>query len=161
MVRDDDRYVIGVDYGTLSGRALVVRVARRRRARLRGPRLPPRRARHASLPGLGPPPAARLGPAGARRLRRRAAHRRARPRSRRAGVDPAEVIGIATDFTACTMVPDARRRHPAVRAPRAAPTEPHAYVKLWKHHAAQGAGRPDQRAGPRARRAVARPLRRR
>ena len=27
MVRDDDRYVIGVDYGTLSGRALVVRVS--------------------------------------------------------------------------------------------------------------------------------------
>ncbi len=27
MVRDDDRYVIGVDFGTLSGRAVVVRVA--------------------------------------------------------------------------------------------------------------------------------------
>ena len=29
---------------------------------------------------------------------------------------------------------------------RSSPAEPHAYVKLWKHHAAQAPGRPDQRA---------------
>ena len=53
-----------------------------------------------------------------------------------AGVDPRQVIGIGIDFTACTMLPttadgtplcflDAHRR------------DPHAWVKLWKHHAAQ------------------------
>jgi L-ribulokinase len=52
------------------------------------------------------------------------------------GVDPGEVIGIGIDFTSCTMLPaaadgtplclfDEWRRHP------------HAWVKLWKHHAAQ------------------------
>ena len=52
------------------------------------------------------------------------------------GVDPADVIAVGIDFTACTMLPttadgtplcmleDFRRR-------------PHAWVKLWKHHAAQ------------------------
>jgi L-ribulokinase len=52
------------------------------------------------------------------------------------GADPADVIGVGVDFTACTMLPttadgtplcmigDYRRR-------------PHAWVKLWKHHAAQ------------------------
>jgi L-ribulokinase len=52
------------------------------------------------------------------------------------GVEPPDVIGIGVDFTACTMLPttvdgtplcslaDFRRR-------------PHAWVKLWKHHAAQ------------------------
>ncbi len=52
------------------------------------------------------------------------------------GVDPNDVIGVGIDFTACTMLPttadgtplcmleDFRRR-------------PHAWVKLWKHHAAQ------------------------
>ena len=54
-----------------------------------------------------------------------------------AGIDPADVIGIGTDFTACTMVPDPRRRHPAVRATDEFADQPHAYVKLWKHHAAQ------------------------
>ena len=63
--------------------------------------------------------------------------RRARGASRAAGIDPADVIGIGTDFTACTVVPIARRRHAAVRAAASSRDRPHAYVKLWKHHAAQ------------------------
>ena len=52
------------------------------------------------------------------------------------GVDPAEVIGIGIDFTACTMLPTLADGTPLcvldeLRA------EPHAWVKLWKHHAAQ------------------------
>jgi L-ribulokinase len=54
-----------------------------------------------------------------------------------AGVDPAMVIGIGTDFTACTMIPVTADGVPLCELPEFA-ANPHAYVKLWKHHAAQG-----------------------
>lgn len=53
-----------------------------------------------------------------------------------AGVDPADVIGIGTDFTACTMVPVKADGTPLNELPEFT-GNPHAYVKLWKHHAAQ------------------------
>ena len=53
-----------------------------------------------------------------------------------AGVDPAKVVGIGTDFTACTMVPTTGDGTPLSQLDRFA-DRPHAYVKLWKHHAAQ------------------------
>ena len=53
-----------------------------------------------------------------------------------AGVDPADVVGIGTDFTACTMVPTLADGTPLCELHRFA-DRPHAYVKLWKHHAAQ------------------------
>jgi L-ribulokinase len=56
---------------------------------------------------------------------------------RDSGVDPERVIGIGTDFTACTMVPTTRDGTPLCELPDLA-DRPHAYVKLWKHHAAQG-----------------------
>jgi L-ribulokinase len=53
-----------------------------------------------------------------------------------AGIDPARVIGIGTDFTACTMVPVLADGTPLNELPEYA-DRPHAYVKLWKHHSAQ------------------------
>ena len=53
-----------------------------------------------------------------------------------AGMDPSRVIGIGTDFTACTMVPVTREGTPLCELPEFE-HHPHAYVKLWKHHAAQ------------------------
>ena len=53
-----------------------------------------------------------------------------------AGIDPAQVIGIATDFTACTVLPVLSDGTPLCELPELA-DRPHAYVKLWKHHAAQ------------------------
>ena len=53
-----------------------------------------------------------------------------------AGIDPAAVVGIATDFTACTMVPVKADGTPLNEVPGFA-DRPHAYVKLWRHHAAQ------------------------
>src|SRR5690606_39988807 len=53
-----------------------------------------------------------------------------------AGIDPRDVIRIATDFTACTMVPTLADGTPLCDLPAYA-DRPHAYVKLWKHHAAQ------------------------
>jgi L-ribulokinase len=55
---------------------------------------------------------------------------------RAAGVDPVDVIGIGTDFTACTMVPTTAEGTPLCELPEFA-GEPHAYVKLWRHHSAQ------------------------
>lgn len=55
---------------------------------------------------------------------------------RKAQVDPNEVIGIGIDFTACTMLPVTADGVPLCRLPEWR-SEPHAWVKLWKHHAAQ------------------------
>ncbi len=53
-----------------------------------------------------------------------------------AGIDATTVIGIATDFTACTMVPTLADGTPLCQVD-GWEDRPHAYVKLWKHHAAQ------------------------
>lgn len=52
------------------------------------------------------------------------------------GVDPADVAGIGIDFTACTLLPVDRELMPLCLHDAYA-SRPHAYVKLWKHHAAQ------------------------
>ena len=52
------------------------------------------------------------------------------------GVDPADVIGIGIDFTACTMLPVKADGTPLAQLPESR-DRPHAWVKLWKHHAAQ------------------------
>lgn len=54
----------------------------------------------------------------------------------RAGADPADVVGIGIDFTACTMLPTTAEGMPLCTI-REFRREPHAWVKLWKHHAAQ------------------------
>ncbi|MEA3335749.1 MAG: ribulokinase [Chloroflexota bacterium] len=51
-------------------------------------------------------------------------------------VDPADVIGIGIDFTACTMLPTRADGTPLRFLPEWR-DNPHAWVKLWKHHAAQ------------------------
>ncbi len=55
---------------------------------------------------------------------------------RQAGISPADVIGIGTDFTACTMLPTKADGTPLCFLPELR-ANPHAWVKLWKHHAAQ------------------------
>jgi L-ribulokinase len=52
------------------------------------------------------------------------------------GVKGEDVIGIGTDFTACTMLPVDKAGSPLCMKPEFA-DNPHAWVKLWKHHAAQ------------------------
>ena len=52
------------------------------------------------------------------------------------GVDPADVIGLGIDFTACTMLPTKADGTPLRFLPEWR-DNPHAWVKLWKHHAAQ------------------------
>ncbi len=134
MSAGQEKYTIGVDYGTLSGRAVVVRVSD-------GAELGS--AVHAyehavvdtTLPGTGealPPEWALQVPEDYRQVLRIAVPAAVSA----AGIDPADVIGIATDFTACTMVPTVADGTPLCELPDLA-GRPHAYVKLWKHHAAQ------------------------
>ena len=131
---NNDRYVVGVDYGTLSGRALVVRVSD-------GAELGTavHEYRHAvmerELAATGetlPPDWALQDPADYIAVLRTAVPAALRD----AGVDPGAVIGIATDFTACTVLPVTADGTPLCQLP-GLEGRPHAYVKLWKHHAAQ------------------------
>ncbi|HEY5249217.1 MAG TPA: FGGY family carbohydrate kinase, partial [Dermatophilaceae bacterium] len=125
--------VIGVDYGTLSGRAVVVRVSDGKelgsavhdyphavldRALPTGEPLPPEwalqvPADYLAVLQVAVPEALRVS-----------------------GVEPADVIGIGTDFTACTMVATLADGTPLCDVPRFS-ASPHAFVKLWRHHAAQ------------------------
>ena len=55
---------------------------------------------------------------------------------RESGVSAAQVKGVAIDFTACTMLPVRSDGTPLCFL-EAWRDEPHAWIKLWKHHAAQ------------------------
>ncbi|MDZ4771195.1 MAG: ribulokinase [Chloroflexota bacterium] len=55
---------------------------------------------------------------------------------RASGVDPAQIVGLAIDFTASTPMPAIADGTPLCQV-AGYQGEPHAYVKLWKHHAAQ------------------------
>ncbi|RUT46453.1 ribulokinase [Paenibacillus anaericanus] len=52
------------------------------------------------------------------------------------GIDPVDVIGIGIDFTACTMLPIDEAGEPLCFDAELI-DQPHSWVKLWKHHAAQ------------------------
>lgn len=129
-----DSYTVGVDYGTLSGRAVVVRVADGAEV---GTAV--HEYRHGvierALPATGellPPDWALQDPQDYLDVIADAVPRAVAA----AGIDPASVIGIATDFTACTVLPALADGTPLCRVPEYA-GRPHAYAKLWKHHAAQ------------------------
>ena len=55
---------------------------------------------------------------------------------REGGVDKKDVIGVCIDFTTCTVLPVKKDLTPLCFSPEFE-KNPHAYVKLWKHHAAQ------------------------
>lgn len=55
---------------------------------------------------------------------------------KQAGVDAEDVIGIGIDFTACTVLPTDKEGVPLCFKDEFK-SNPHSYVKLWKHHAAQ------------------------
>ena len=52
------------------------------------------------------------------------------------GIPPSEIAGIGIDFTSCTMLPTRSDGTPLCILDDLR-REPHAWVKLWKHHAAQ------------------------
>ncbi len=126
-------YVIGIDFGTLSGRAVVVRVADGdelgtavldyphgvlEEALPTGEKLPPDWALHV--------------PADYIEVLRRTIPAAVAD----AGIDPAQVVGVGIDSTASTLIPVLADGTPLNELPSYA-HRPHAYTKLWKHHGAQ------------------------
>ena len=151
-----DAFVVGVDFGTLSARALVVRVRDGEEAGTAVSEYS-RGVIDRSLDGHGdlPPDWALQDPGDYT-----AALGDAVPAAiRDAGIDPGQVIGIATDFTASTCMPVTADGTPLCQLPGLA-ARPHAYPKLWKHHAAQPHADRINAARPRAPGEVDQPLRR-
>lgn len=128
------KYTLGIDYGTLSARAVLVEVDTGRevassvyeysnaviddRLPSSGEKLPPDWALQDPrdyLTALETTVPAVL---------------------KQSGVSPSDVIGIGIDFTACTMLPIDKAGNPLCFDEKWA-KNPHAWVKLWKHHAAQ------------------------
>jgi L-ribulokinase len=130
-----DSCVVGVDFGTLSGRAVVVRVSDGAElgAAVHDYRHGVMDAELAATGAPLPPDWALQDPADYTDVLREAV-----PAAlAQARIDPARVIGIGTDFTASTPLPVTRDGTPLCQFP-GLDSRPHAYVKLWKHHAAQG-----------------------
>ncbi|MBP3965008.1 ribulokinase [Paenibacillus lignilyticus] len=128
------KYAIGVDYGTESGRALLVDISNGREV-----------ASHVTpyghgvideiLPGSGrklEPDWALQHPGDYVEVLRKSVPEVLRL----SGVNAEDVIGIGIDFTACTMMPLNAEGTPLCMTPEWS-ANPHAWVKLWKHHAAQ------------------------
>ncbi|WP_196240586.1 ribulokinase [Nocardioides anomalus] len=129
----DERCVVGVDLGTLSGRVVVVRVAD---GAVLGS------AVHEYAHGVveGEWRGRRLAPGWALQVPEDYLEvlRTAVPAALRvAGVRPEAVVGIGCDATSCTVLPTDATGTPLCALPEYA-DRPHAYAKLWKHHAAQG-----------------------
>jgi L-ribulokinase len=126
--------VVGVDFGTLSGRAVVVRVSD-------GAELGSavHDYTHGVVEDALPGGSHRLPPDWALQVPSDYVDvlRDAVPKAVAAsGVSAADVVGIGTDFTACTVLPTLTDGTPLSALPEWR-DRPHAYVKLWKHHAAQ------------------------
>jgi L-ribulokinase len=128
------KYAIGVDFGTESGRALLVDVAD-------GHEVATCVHQYANgviderLPGSN----IRLDPDWALQDPNDylEVFKRAVPAVlAESGVSPEDVIGLGIDFTACTMMPTKADGTPLCFLPEWR-SHPHAWVKLWKHHAAQ------------------------
>jgi L-ribulokinase len=125
---------IGIDYGTLSGRVLVLDLATG--AELAGVDIP---YSHGAIEDTLPGSEERLGPDWALQhpLDYVDVVERGIPEAlSRAGVDAARVIGIGVDFTSCTVMPTDAEGTPLCLT-EAWRRRPHAWPKLWKHHAAQ------------------------
>jgi len=132
----EPRYVIGVDFGTESGRAVLVDVADGRELGV-----DVYKYRNGVIDERLPDPDGdvTLGPDWALQDPNDyiETFKRAVPGVvAGAGIDPAAVIGIGIDFTACTMLPTKADGTPLCMLERYR-RDPHAWVKLWKHHAAQ------------------------
>ncbi|WP_127594732.1 ribulokinase [Paenibacillus lautus] len=129
-----NKYTIGVDYGTQSGRAVLVNLADGQEV---ADHVTPYRHHVIDefLPGTGK----KLEHDWA--LQHPGDYLEVLKASvpaviQQSGIDPADVIGIGIDFTACTMLPVDELGEPLCFHPELA-DQPHSWVKLWKHHAAQ------------------------
>ena len=128
-----DRFALGIDYGTESGRVVVIRV--RDGEEVASAVIPyPDGVFDEKLPG-GP----KLEPDWALQNPRDylLVVEKGVPKVLKAAkVKADDVVGIGTDFTASSPMPTQRDGTPLCFVPQLR-KRPHAWVKLWKHHAAQ------------------------
>ena len=128
------KYTIGIDYGTLSGRAVVIDVKNGKQLGDCVMDYP-----HAVISEVLPATGAKLP----------ADYALQDPHDylevlghiipgaiNNAGIDACDVIGVGIDFTCCTLIPVRADGTPLCFEDKYK-GNPHAYVKLWKHHAAQ------------------------
>lgn len=128
------KYVLGLDYGTESGRALLVAVDNGEEVATAVERYP-----DVVIDDVLPGTNQKLEPDWALQNPRDYLYvmEKTVPKVlRESGVKGEDVIGIGTDFTACTMLPVDKAGTPLCMKAEFA-GNPHAWVKLWKHHAAQ------------------------
>jgi len=128
------KYAIGIDYGTQSGRAVLVDLATGEEVADHVTPYP-----HGVIDETLPGSRIRLEHDWA--LQHPGDYLEVLKRSvpevmKMSGVRPEDVIGIGIDFTACTMLPVDDQLRPLCLLPEYR-DNPHAWVKLWKHHAAQ------------------------
>jgi L-ribulokinase len=127
------KYALGIDYGTLSGRALLVDVATGEEVAVSEYEYPHGVMAEQMTCGVKLPPDFALQ----------------HPRDYlkvleicvpdviwQSGADASDIIGVGVDFTACTILP-VRADGTPVCFSKEYKSVPNAYVKLWKHHAAQ------------------------
>jgi len=128
------RFVLGIDFGTLSARALLVDADTGEEVAEAV-----HEYSHGVIEERLPDDQRRLPPETA--LQHPTDYLEAMERTvpqvlRKAKATAAQVLGIGTDFTSCTMLPTRANGSPLCLEKRWQ-KNPHAWVKLWKHHAAQ------------------------
>jgi L-ribulokinase len=130
-----EKYAIGVDYGTQSGRAVLVSLKNGREiADHVTPYL------HGVIDDFLPESNIKLGYEWA--LQHPADYLEVLKQSvpavlKSSGINPDDIIGVGIDFTACTMLPIDEDGEP-LSFREDLKDNPHSWLKLWKHHAAQG-----------------------
>ena len=127
------QYVIGIDFGTLSGRAILVD-AENGAEIAEATHVYPHGVMDEALPSGRklPPMFALQHPADYLEALSNTVPRLLE----QTGVSPVQVAGIGIDFTASTVLPVNGDGTPLCMLPEFE-GEPHAYVKLWKHHASE------------------------
>lgn len=128
------RYTVGVDFGTLSGRAVLVEINTGREVATAI-----KEYSHGVMSECLPDGVTKLGQDWA--LQHPADYLEVLQETipavlKQCDIGADEVVGIGIDFTCCTVLPTLSDGTPLCMAP-GYEHEPHAYVKLWKHHAAQ------------------------
>ena len=128
-----NKYAIGVDYGTQSGRAVLVELGTAKELATAVKEYP-HGVMDEQLPNGAklPPDWALEHPMDYLDVLRETVPAVLKT----SGVNPADVVGVGIDFTACTMLPVDPNGTPLCFEPKYV-DNPHSYIKLWKHHAAQ------------------------
>ena len=124
---ENDKYVIGMDFGTLSGRAVLARCADGKILASAE-----RKYRHGVMEAFLPDGITRLKEGTALQDPEdypEVLEALVGELVRESGADPADIIGLAIDFTSCTVLPVDAEGRPLCSLP-AYRNRPHAYVKL-------------------------------